>query len=385
MVIDNQPANGSAVRKASLNAVLDALQWTPRCSRAELAKLTGLSKPTVATVLGSLEEGGLVREQGRTIGRRGPSAALYEFVPDAALVLGIDVGAHWVRAVLADLEGRPVADAEAALEVADADQLLRVIAELAKRLRRKSIELAIVGSPGIVDPATGRIRSSPQISGWEGIEAERVLSDLLGIETIVENDVNLAAVGELARGAGQGRASFAYLNVGSGLGAGLVIDGRLYRGRHGAAGEVGYLAVGADPTAASTTSQGAMEKRLSHDALVAFARSVDPDAPRDLRELFTQARRGDRLGRAVVAEATDALAVCVASINAVVDLDLVLIGGGIGLQCDLLIEPLRMATATLVPYPPEILTGVLGDQATLAGAAAIGVQRARQVLLSRCL
>ena len=197
--------------------------------------------------------------------------------------------------------------------------------------------------------------------------------------------MNLAALGELARGAGQGRASFAYLNVGSGLGAGLVIDGRLYRGRHGAAGEVGYLAVGGDPAAATTTSQGAMEKRLSHDALVTFARSLDPDAPQDLRELFARARRGDRLGRAVVAEATDALAVCIASINAVVDLDLVLIGGGIGLQGDVLIEPLRTATAALVPYPPEILTGALGDQATLAGAAAIGVQRARQVLLGRCL
>jgi predicted NBD/HSP70 family sugar kinase len=378
-------ANGSVVRLASLDAVLDALQRTPRCSRAELAELTGLSKPTIATALGSLEAGGLVRERGRTIGRRGPSASLYEFVPDAALVLGIDVGAHWVRAVLADLEGQPLADAEAGLEVADADQLLRVIAELASRLRRDSTELAIVGSPGIVDPGSGRIRSSPQIGGWEGTEAERILSDLLEIETTVENDVNLAAVGEFAQGAGQGRASFAYLNVGSGLGAGLVIDGRLYRGRHGAAGEVGYLAVGSDPAATTTTSQGAMEKRLSHDGLLSFARSLEPDAPQDLRLLFAQARRGDRLGRAVVAEATDALAVCIASINAVVDLDLVLLGGGIGLQGDVLIEPLRAATAALVPYPPEIQTGALGDQATLAGAAAIGVQRARQTLLRRCL
>lgn len=386
MVIDAQdPPNGTALRQASLTAVLDALQRSPRCSRAELAQLTGLSKPTVATALGALEAGGLVRERGRTTGRRGPSASLYEFVPDAALVLGIDVGAHWARAVLADLEGQPQADAEMGLEVADADHLLRVIAELAKRLRRKATELAIVGSPGIVDPGSGRIRSCPQIDGWEGTEAERALSDLLGMETMVENDVNLAALGELALGAGQGRASFAYLNVGSGLGAGLVIDGRLYRGRHGAAGEVGYLAVGADPAAATTTSQGAMEKRLSHDGLVAFARSLDPNAPQDPRELFALARRGDRLGRAVVAEATDALAVCIASLNAVIDLDLVLIGGGIGLQSDVLIEPLRTATAALVPYPPEILTSALGDRATLAGAAAIGAQRARQVLLGRCL
>lgn len=381
----DEPTNGTALRHASVSTVLDALQKEPRCSRAELAQLTGLSKPTVATALAALEGGGLVRERGRTTGRRGPSASLYEFVADAGLVLGIDVGAHQVRAVLADLDGVPKADAEAALEVADADQLLRVIGELAAQLRRSTTELVIVGSPGIVDPGSGRIRSCPQIDGWEGIEAERALSELLGIRTTVENDVNLAALGELARGAGQGRASFAYLNVGSGLGAGLVIDGRLYRGRHGAAGEVGYLAVGADPAANTTSSQGAMEKRLSHDALVNFARSLDPDAPRDPRELFARARRGDRLGRAVVAEATEGLSVCIASINAVVDLDLVLIGGGIGLQTDLLIEPLRASTAALVPYPPEILPGALGDQATLSGAAAIGAQLARRLLVSRSL
>lgn len=381
----DEPTNGMALRQASVSTVLDALQKQPRCSRAELAQLTGLSKPTVATALAALEGGGLVRERGRTTGRRGPSASLYEFVADAALVLGIDVGAHQVRAVLADLDEKPQADAEAALEVADAEQLLRVIGELAGQLRRSTTELVIVGSPGIVDPGSGRIRSCPQIDGWEGIEAERVLSDLLGIRTTVENDVNLAALGELARGAGQGRASFAYLNVGSGLGAGLVIDGRLYRGRHGAAGEVGYLAVGADPAANTTSSQGAMERRLSHEALVSFARSLDPDAPRDPRELFARARRGDRLGRAVVAEATEALSVCIASINAVVDLDLVLVGGGIGLQSDVLIEPLRASTAALVPYPPEILPGALGDQATLSGAAAIGAQLARRQLVSRSL
>jgi predicted NBD/HSP70 family sugar kinase len=386
MFIESDKAtNGGGLRQASVSTVLDALQKQPRCSRAELAQLTGLSKPTVTTALAALEGGGLVREHGRTTGRRGPSASLYEFVADAALVLGIDVGAHQVRAVLADLDGAPQADAEASLEVADADQLLRVIGELAARLRRTTTELVIVGSPGVVDPGSARIRSCPQIVGWEGIEAERVLSELLGIRTTVENDVNLAALGELARGAGQGRASFAYLNVGSGLGAGLVIDGRLYRGRHGAAGEVGYLAVGADPAANTTTSQGAMEKRLSHEALVRFARSLDPNAPGDPRELFARARHGDRLGRAVVAEATDALSVCIASINAVVDLDLVLIGGGIGLESDVLIESLRTSTAALVPYPPEILPGALGDQATLSGAAAIGAQMARRLLISRSL
>jgi predicted NBD/HSP70 family sugar kinase len=375
----------AAPRERTVHMVLQALRDAPRRSRAELAEHTGLSKPTVASALRSLERGGLVRERGRTTGRRGPSASLYEPIADAALVLGIDIGAHHVRACVTDLDAQPHAETDVIVEGPDAEHVLQAVRSVQSRLARPSLELAIVGSPGVVDPQTGRMRSSPNIAGWEGVQAEAVLRDVLRVDTVVENDVNLAALGELARGAGKGRSSFAYLNVGSGLGAGLVLNGQLHRGRHGAAGEVGYLAVGDNPVAETDESRGPMERRLSHDAVVRAARSMDPGASDDPRELFERARRADPLGQAVVAGTVQALAVCIASITAVLDIELVLLGGGIGAQSDLLLEPVRSATRALVPYAPEIAPGALGDHATLAGAAAVGAELTRAALIRRSL
>lgn len=376
---------GPSLRERSLNVVLEALWAAPRGSRSELSAQTGLSKPTVASALRALEAGGLVRERGRTTGRRGPSASLYEPVVDAALVLGVDVGAHHVRAVLADLDGEIRQETLVDIEHSDAQHVLRALRRLRAELDDPAVELAVVGSPGVVDPASGRIRSSPQIEGWEGMQAEAVIAAELGVQTRVDNDVNLSALGELARGAGRGRNSFVYLNLGSGVGAGLVLDGRLHRGRHGAAGEVGYLAVGPDPAANTTPSRGAMEQQLSQDAVVAAAVAVDPDAPRDARELFARARRGDPAGRAAVAQAIEGLTTCIASITAVLDVELVLLGGGIGEQEDLLLEPLRAAVVNLVPYAPDIAVGTLGDRAALTGAAATGAGLARAAILRRCL
>lgn len=386
----NGSLQGNAVlRERSVNAVLDALRDTPRLSRAELAQRTGLSKPTVGSALRVLERGGLVRERGRTTGRRGPSAMLFEPVADAALVLGVDIGTHHLRATAADLDGETVDEIEVLLGGADARHVLAAVREVRLRLApHRTFELAVVGSPGVVDPSTGRIRSCPNIQGWEDVPAEAVLNNVLGVTTVVENDVNLAALGELARGAGRGWSSFLYLSVGSGLGAGLVLDGQLHRGRNGAAGEVGYLAVGAAPLAdlaESGGSRGPMEHRLSHQAIVDGARAIDPGAPDNPRELFARARGGDALGRAVVAQTIDALAICIASVTAVLDLELVLLGGGIGAQADLLLEPVRSAASALVPYVPSIEAGTLGDHAVLAGAVSVGAELARASALKRCL
>jgi predicted NBD/HSP70 family sugar kinase len=379
------PAESQSLRERSMSAVLDALWTAPRSSRTELAEQTGLSKPTVASALRALQSGGLVRERGRSTGRRGPSALLYERVVDAALVLGVDIGAHHVRAVLADLDGQPRDETKVAVKHPDATHVLAAVAAARARLDDRSIELAVVGSPGVVDPGSGRIRSSPQIAGWEGVQAETVIGAELGVDTWVDNDVNLAALGELARGAGRGRTTFAYLNLGSGLGAGLVLDGRLHRGRHGAAGEVGYLAVGADPASAATPSRGPMEQQLSGEAIADAAAAVDVSAPRDPRELFARARHGDALGGAAVAQTIEGLATCIASITAVLDLELVLLGGGIGEQGDLLLEPVRAAVATRVPYAPDIAVGTLGEHAVLTGAATAGATLARAALMRRCL
>jgi len=382
----------TAIRQQNLGAVLGALRAARPASRAELAALTQLSKPTVAAALRTFEEVGLVREYGRTTGRRGPTAALYDLVPDAVLVLGIDIGAHYVRSLLADLEGRPLEQETIALEHARLTDVLEAVRRIRATIGSyaQRIEVAVVGSPGIVDPLSGRIGAAPNIAGWEGIVAATALRDALGLAVRVENDVNLAALGEQADGAGKGVDSFVYLNVGSGLGAGIVLHGQLHRGARGAAGEVGFLPVGADPFgAAGGVHAGAMESSLSSRGLIDVAERLAPTtdtsvpAPFDVRALFDAARAGDELGRAVVKHAAREIAVCVAGVMSVVDVELVLLGGGIGASAELLIPDVRRSVAQLLPAPPRVERATLAERGVLAGAVAVALQDARHTMLRR--
>jgi predicted NBD/HSP70 family sugar kinase len=340
------------------------------------------------------ERAGLVREYGRTTGRRGPSASLYDLVPEAVLVLGVDIGARHVRSVLADLDAQPVEEITLRLPRARAGEVLAAVKEIRDRIGdlQARTELAVVGSPGVIDPASGRIGSAPNIEGWDGILAEAVLLEALRLPVRVENDVNLASLGEQAFGKGRGVDSFAYLTVGSGLGAGIVLNGHLHRGARGASGEVGYLPVGEDPFALANRARGGpMETRLSSQGLVEAAERLaerfETSVPRpfDPQALFEAARSGDPLGRAVVAQAARQIAVCIAGLTAVVDLELVLLGGGIGASGELLLPDIRSAVSDLVPAPPRIERAGLGERAVRTGAVAVALDIARQRVLRRFL
>jgi predicted NBD/HSP70 family sugar kinase len=385
-------ALSTSIRERNLRSVLEALRDRRPASRADIALMTGLSKPTVGGALRSFESAGLVREYGRTTGRRGPAASLYDLVPGAVLVLGIDIGTRYVRALLCDLDGDPVEEVTLQPARPHAEEVLASVREIARRIATmvERTELAVVGSPGVVDPATGRISAAPNLEGWDGVLAEHVLANALGLPVSVDNDVNLAALGEQRAGAGRGVESFAYLNIGSGLGAGIVLHGRLHRGARGAAGEVGFLPVGDDPFAPSTREhEGAMEARLSSHALVELAERLAAtttsslSAPFDVQSLFGAARTGDPLGRAIVAHAAREIAVCVAGLTSVVDLELVLLGGGIGINGELLLPDVRAATARLVPAPPRIECATLHERAVRIGAIAVGLEVARRNVVHR--
>jgi predicted NBD/HSP70 family sugar kinase len=387
-----QAPSSSAIREHNLATVLEALRERRPASRADLAARTGLSKPTVGAALRAFETGGLVREFGRTTGRRGPTASLYDLVAGAVLVLALDLGPHSVRWSLVDLDRVVVDEGVAVLARAHRDHVLRAVAEIAERTRphAERVETAVAGSPGIVDPATSRIGAAPTIGGWEAVAAETVLAHALGRPVRVENDVNLAALGEHAAGAGRGVDSFAYLNVGAGLGAGIVLHGTLHRGARGAAGEVGFLPVGDDPFAAAHGGhEGAMGARLSTHGLVATAERLAETTPTrlerpfDMRALFESARTGDELGRAIVAHAAREVAVCVAGLTSVVDLELVLLGGGIGTSGELVLDDVRRAVAALIPAPPQIERAALSERAVLTGAVAVGVETARRSAIRR--
>ncbi len=384
------PWNRGVLRTYNERTLLAALRAAGSTSRAELARTTGLSKPTVSAALANLERAGLVRQTGE-VSRgqgRGRAAVLYEADPTAGYVIGVDVGRSWIRVAAADLDGTVVGRRDAPNTTRTAGAMVRAAARLARTVTEEAgldwpqVVHTVVGSPGVADPGTHRVRYAVNLPGWgRGDLFDRLRAELgTGLE--VMNDANLAALGEYAFGAGQGSRLFAYLWIGTGLGAGLVADGKLFRGGHGAAGEIGYLpmfpvAVEGE-AAAPSARRGALEDAVSADAVVRLAHAMGLAAAKTAKDVFAAARAGDRTALRVVEVEAARLAHAVATLAAVLDPELVVLGGGVGRNGDLLLAPLRAALRELTPLRPRVVASTLGDDAVLLGAVATAAEAARE-------
>jgi predicted NBD/HSP70 family sugar kinase len=378
------PAGPPLLKHLNERTVLDTIRIGAPISRAEISRRARISKPTVSLALQSLLDSGLVREAER--GPDGPSygAVYFEPVSEAALALGFAVGTHFVRGAICDLSGTIRARHDVELARAEATAATREIVRLrdtftdAAQLRPELINRAVVGVPGVVETGSGVLRLAGNVEGLEGRAFAAELERALEVPVTLENDINLAALGELSQGAARGVANFAFLSVGTGLGAGLVLGGELHRGRNGAAGELDF-ALGArddndDPCAVAVS---ALAAGLAAD------RATELAPPFDTRAVFNAARKGDAVAREVVDEVARRIALHVAPVAAVADVELVVLGGGIGANGDLLLEPVRARLADWLPYPPRVEVSTLGDAAVLTGALAIGLRAALDNVFDR--
>ena len=373
------------LKRLNEETVLDTIRAGAPISRAEIARRAGISKPTVSLALRSLLGAGLVREAAD--GPAGPTygAVYFEPVPEAALVLGIDLGARFLRGALSDLTGSVRARQDVEVAGPDAQSALTAIVELRDALVRAAalsgdlIDDVVVGVPGVVEQRGGVVRLATNIPGLDGRRYGAELAERLGVRVTVENDVNLAALGERRLGVARGVDNFMFLSVGTGLGAGLVLHGELQRGHHGAAGELDYVAVGLeqelDPCAAALS--GLAER------LAAGGERTSLASPYDARSVFAAAREGDVVARAIVREEARRIALHIAPIAAVADVELVVLGGGIGTNAELLAD-VRPLLDQWLPYPPRLEISSLGDGAVLMGALSVGLDSALgRVFLSR--
>jgi predicted NBD/HSP70 family sugar kinase/DNA-binding CsgD family transcriptional regulator len=358
--------------------VLETIREGAPISRAEISRRAGISKPTVSLALQSLLEAKLVREATPDPGRPSYGAVFFEPAPEAAVVLGLDLGARFLRGAICDLSGEIRARQDVELRGADADGALDAIAQLRTTLVEGSgvsddaIDGVVVGVPGVVETVTGEVGLT-SVPGLEGRSFGADVSDRLGLPVTLENDIDLAALGEQSHGIARGVDDFVFLSVGTGLGAGLVLRGELHRGHNGAAGEVDYsfagLAEDVDPCAAAVS---AYSERLvaKGDGATVLA------PPYDARAIFAAARTGDPLARDVVEEVARRITLHIVPIAAVADVALVVLGGGLGANGDLLLEPVRAGLARLLPYPPRVEISSLGEAAVLTGALAVGLRAA---------
>jgi predicted NBD/HSP70 family sugar kinase len=369
-------ATPTLLRDLNERTVLETIRAGSPISRAEISRRSGISKPTVSLALESLLQADLVREATERPDGPGYGALYFEPVAEAAVVLGLDLGARFVRGAVCDLAGEVRARQDVELAVAEVAEAVEAIERLRSSLLetsgldRNRIDGVVVGVPGVVEQGTGLLRLAENVAGLEGRAFASELQGALDLPVRLENDVNLAALGEQWRGVARGVDDFVFLSIGTGVGAGVVLAGELHRGRHGAAGEIDFALIafdGVDPAA----------PQVSELAGELVGRAEDP------RTIFGAAREGDEGACKVVAEVARRIALHIAPFAAVADVELVVLGGGIGANGDLLLDPVGRQLAEWLPFPPRLEVSTLGEAAVLTGALAVGVQAARENVFSR--
>ncbi|GGV38190.1 transcriptional regulator [Kitasatospora herbaricolor] len=385
--------NGEAVLSALRAAELDA------CRVSDLSAVTGLSRPAVTRALADLCETGLVEDiaadpadeqDGRPLGR---PARLARFRSEAGHVCGVDIGPHKVLVIVADLKGRAVASYRTAVPPHTRGADLVVIAEWAvaealKRARLSDSDLwaVCVGTPGIVDRGSGTVLKAPSIPGWAGLSIIPELAERFGCPVLLENDVTLAVLAELAAGdSNEGGESLVLVQWGQRIGTGIVIDGKPYRGASAAAGELGFIDLdpaghgGVEALSDAPDGMGAFERLVGAStfqqvALAAYA-SAAVEAPSGLETdeeglavLFAAAKCGDPIATAVVDKVAGLFARGLALLLLLLDPGRVVIGGGLSIAGETLLGPVRRHLENQLLVPTEVVASELGERGVALGA-----------------
>lgn len=299
------------------------------------------------------------------------------------LVAAVDLGASRLRCALADGAGELVArrsepvDAAAGPETV-VERMVNVLTSLlAERGERAPPRAIGIGLPGVVVPGEGTVLAPTNLPAWQTVPLADLVRRRWPIPLALENDANMGALGEGWRGAARGMRTFIFVALGTGIGAGLVIDGRLHRGASGYAGEVCYVCLGPEHLGIDYGPGGCLEGLVGGPGITrrgsqALGRAVSSE------EVFALARRGDAKALAVVQETAEYLGIVFAGMAAVLDPEAIVVGGGIGQQGELLLAPLREVVRRLLPTPVAIVPSALGEDAQLYGAVRSALDAARR-------
>jgi predicted NBD/HSP70 family sugar kinase/biotin operon repressor len=373
------------LRESNREKVVKALQALGVASRADIARQTGLSRSTVSSIVAELHAEGLVvdRHEDRELTGSGRPPALITLDPSAGLALGIDFGKRHLAVALADLSHEVLGeqsvemtdDYEAGEGMARAAELVDSLLDEVGADRSRVIGVGM-GIPGPVR-SSGTVGSSAILPGWAGTSPEDRMAELLEMPVRVGNDANLGALAESTWGAGRGSASVVYLKLATGIGAGIVIGGRLFEGAGGTAGEIGHTTIDETGDICRCGNRGCLETYAGAAAIASLlSRSFGEDL--DPEDVLSRAAAGDPGCRRALADAGRHIGVAVANLCNLVNPERIVVGGSMGHAGDLLLDPLRESVSLrAIPSAAEdvrIVPGELGERAELLGAVALVLQ-----------
>ena len=374
------PGSPSAWRNANRERVVAVLREQGAMTQAEIVRTTGLASATVSNIVAELRDEGVLERRDSS-----PRAPLY-FGQRAGLVVGMDLDHRRLRVIVADQSHTVLAELVQEMDVdhqaAEAMQRAREMTDdLLDKIgaQRSNVIAAGMGLSGPIDPQTGEVASSAILPGWVGVRAGDAMSAALELPIRVDNSANLAVLGESVWGAARGCRHVAFVQVGTGIGAGLLLEGRLYRGTYGTVGEIGHTIVDPGGALCRCGSRGCLETVAGLESLVEAARrqhgpTFDAD---DFLALITA---GDIGARRLVSDAGAAVGAAVATLCNLLCPQRVVIGGQLAATGDVLLDPLRRAVARdameRVAQVVQIVPGELGDRAETMGAIALALDAA---------
>ena len=374
------------LRERNRERVLGVLRERGRISQADIARVTGLSRTTIHTLVAELKDSGIVHEVETSAHEiRGGRPAVQLMLRDSPLtVVGIDFGHSHVQVAVADIAHNVLAERRCDLDVShDAlralDAAARMVDEVLEEghVDRKSVIAAGIGIPGPVDHRRGTAGSATILPGWTGIRIGAEMQQRLGIPVEIENDANLGALAEMTWGAGRECSNFAYIKAATGIGAGIVIDGQLLRGASGTAGEIGHSTLDESGALCYCGNRGCLETVASGPAIVALVSSGQPEIL-TLGQVIELATRGDARCRRAISDAGREIGVAVAGLCNLINPERVIVGGLLSRAGELLLEPIRESIRRHAVFAAaqrvEVVAAAFVERAELLGSVALALQ-----------
>jgi glucokinase-like ROK family protein len=348
------------VKNFNKHAVIDLIRFTPGgISRVELARQLNLTRAAITSIVNDLQSDGVVREvESFPVGGRKP--IVLEINPGLGYVVGVDMGATHVTLILADFSARQIQEMHMPLDINLGPQVcLNQVDSYMRSLLQSSgltldeIKAVGAGVPGPIVTEAGMVSGPPIMPGWDGFPIRDTLQDRWNCPVSLNNDAELGALGEWAYGAGRGERDLAYIKVGTGIGAGMLLDGQIYTGVTGSAGEIGHITLEENGPVCQCGNRGCLEalaggRAIAQRAIEAIHRGqrtlLSEKSPVEAiaaQDVISAARRGDLFAQQVVAEAGAHLGTAIASLVNLFNPGLVVIGGGVAQIGDLLLDPIR--------------------------------------------
>jgi glucokinase-like ROK family protein len=378
------------VKNINKHMVVDLIRFAPGgISRVEIARKLGLSRAAITSIINDLEEQQLVLESSEPSGGR--RSVSLEINPNAGIVLGVDIGATHASVVLANYSARVISEKEIILDISSGpetclSQVDRLVHDLlvGEGLQLADVNSIGVGVPGPLIIEKGVVSCPPIMPGWDNYPIREHLKSLWGIPISLNNDAELGALGEWAFGAGRGEKHLAYIKIGTGIGAGLMLDGQIYRGATGSAGEIGHITIEEEGPLCTCGNRGCLESLAGGRAISAAARDFIKQGKRTILsemkkngiistvDVIVAAQRGDLVAQEIVSRAGHYLGTAVASLVNLFNPNVIIIGGSVAQIGDLLVEPIRetvnQRSLGVVSKNVRITSALLGSRSCSIGA-----------------